>query len=211
MKKEIDLKKASNAAIEIIAKEVAEDIRNGEIVIFPTETVYGIGADALNLKAVEMIFEIKGREKSKPLPIMIGNIKDVYKIARDIPESFFSIAQKFMPGPLTVILKKKEGISDLITSGFDTIGVRMPNHNFALPMIKYFGSPIVATSANLSGDSNPKDYKETFKVKDLCHVGIDQGKSNEGVPSTIIDLSEEEPKILRQGTITLKEILDAIE
>lgn len=211
MKKEIDLRKASDVAIELVAREVAEDMRNGKIIIFPTETVYGIGADAFNLEAVERIFEIKGRDKSKPLPIMIGSISDIYKVARDIPESFFKIAEKFMPGPLTVILKKNKKLSDLITANLDSVGVRMPDHNFALPMIKHFGSAIVATSANQSGDPSPMDYKETLSIMDKCDVGINQGGTKEGVPSTIIDLTANEPRILRQGSITLDEILKVLD
>ena len=204
MKKLVDITKASGSAKKLIAKEIAEDLKAGKTVIFPTETVYGLACDVKNNKAVEKIFEIKGRDKTKPLPVMIGKIEDINLLARDIPDIFYKIADKFMPGPITVVLKKKENISDIITGGLDTIGVRMPNHLFALNLIKELGNPIIATSANLSHNPSPVNAQMAKDdIGDLVDILIDDGDCKEKTPSTIIDISTNEIKILRQGSLDL--------
>lgn len=205
----IDIKKASPEAKALIAKEVAENLKQGKCAVFPTETVYGLACDMLNDEAVNRIYEIKGRERNKPLPVMIGRTEDIYSVAKDIPYLFFEIAKKYMPGPVTVILKKKETVSDIISGGLDTVGVRMPDHFFALRMIQFLGHPIIATSANLSGKPSPKDFSEAKKdMLGKCDIFIDEGKCAEGIPSTIIDLSGEKTKILRQGNTDLSEFLE---
>ena len=211
MIKFIDIKKASNEAKILIAKEIAGDLKEGKTLVFPTETVYGLACDFQNKEAVEKIYEIKGREKSKPLPVMIGNVEDIYEIARDIPNVFFELANKYMPGPLTVVLKKNKNVSDIITGGLDTVGVRMPNHLFAINLIKYLGGPMIATSANLSGKSSPKDFETAEKdLKEKADVFVDDGPCSEGVPSTIIDLSGNEIKIIRQGELDLSDFVNKL-
>lgn len=206
--KYINITKASKEAIALIAKEVAKDLSNGKTVVFPTETVYGLACDMLNDEAVNRVYEIKGRNKNKPLPVMIGNVKDSEFVAEQIPAVFYDIAEKYMPGAVTAVLKKKESVSDLITGGLDTVGVRMPDHDLALSMIRFLGHPIIATSANLSGNPSPKDFSEALKdLKDRCDVFVDGGRCAEGVPSTIIDLSGENIKILRQGELDLNEYI----
>lgn len=204
--KYIDIKYASSEAEKLIAEETAQDLKEGRCVVFPTETVYGLACDMFNSNAVQKIYEIKGRDRTKPLPVMIGKIEDIEFVAKDIPYIFYEIAEKYMPGAVTVVLKKKDNVSDIITGGLDTVGIRMPDHPFALNMIKYFGNPIIATSANLSGHPSPKIFDTAYNdLKDLCDVFIDKGKCEDGLPSTIIDLSEEIPKILRQGNTDLSE------
>lgn len=206
MNKYIDITKASNEAKLLIGKEISLDLKEGKTLVFPTETVYGLACDMLNTKAVESIFDIKGRDHTKPLPIMIGNIDHIHYVARDIPKVFFELAEKYMPGPLTVILKKKENISDIITGGKDTVGVRMPDHFFALNMIKEVAHPIIATSANLSGKPSPINFE--MAKNDLEHkvdIFINEGDCVGGTPSTIIDLSGDKIKILRQGDLNLDE------
>lgn len=205
--KKINLEKACLDAIDLLAKEVSEDLKDGKVILIPTETVYGIACDALNDKAIERIYEIKGREKNKPLPVMIGNIEHVSLVARDIPHMFYKIARNFMPGAITVILKKNPNISDIVTGGLDTVGIRMPDHIFALNMIKYFNSPIVATSANISGNPSPVSYDEIENhIKDSCDVLVNQGYCPIGTASTVIDISTDKIKLIREGSISLKEI-----
>lgn len=204
MIKYIDITKASNKAKILIGKEIALDLKEGKTLVFPTETVYGLACDMLNNKAVESIFDIKGRDHSKPLPIMIGKIEDIHEVAREVPNVFFELAEAYMPGPLTVILKKKENISDIITGGKDTVGVRMPDHFFALNMIKELGHPIIATSANLSGKDSPTNFQMAKEdLENRVDIFIDEGNCIGGVPSTIIDLSSDKIKILRQGSLNL--------
>ena len=207
MAKYIDIKKATPEAKILIAKEVAKDLKEGKIVVFPTETVYGL-ASSLDDAAVNKIFEIKGRDKSKPLPIMIGNVKDINVVAEKIPHVFYELSNKFMPGPLTVVLKKKPSVSDIITGGLDTVGVRMPDHFFALNLIRFVGCPIIATSANLSGNPSPSDFISAQKdMIDKADVFVDDGECKNKVPSTIVDLSCEKIKILREGSLDLSEYI----
>ena len=203
MPKYIDIKNASDNAKILIAKEVAKDLKEGKIVVFPTETVYGLGS-SMDEASVQKVYEIKGRDKTKPLPIMIGNVKDIEIVADEIPFLFYELANKYMPGPLTVVLKKKPSVSDIITGGRDTVGVRMPNCLFALNLIRFAQSPIIATSANLSGKPSPKDFISAQKdMTGKADVFVDEGECEGGTPSTIIDLSGEKPIILRQGSLEL--------
>ncbi len=207
MPKYIDIRNASDNAKVLIAKEVAKDIKEGKIVVFPTETVYGL-ASSMDESNVNRIFEIKGRERTKPLPIMIGNVKDIEMVADKIPHIFYELANKYMPGPLTVVLKKKDWVSDIITGGRDTVGVRMPDHIFALNLIRFVGAPIIATSANLSGNPSPKDFLSAQKdMINKADVFVDGGECLGGTPSTIVDLLKEKPTVLRQGSIDLSEYI----
>ena len=199
----IDIKNASVDARRLVAMEVADDLRQGKLVVFPTETVYGLACDMNNSQSVERVFEIKGRDKSKPLPVMIGRRDDISSVARNIPSLFFELADKYMPGPLTVVLEKQDCVSDLVSGGLDTVGVRMPKQDFALNMINYFSGPIVATSANLSGEASPYNFEMAYeKLKDRADVFVDDGVPKGGVPSTIVNLYGK-VKILRQGDLDL--------
>ena len=201
----VNIKRASDEAKILIAKEVAKDLKEGKICVFPTETVYGLACDYANEEAVNKIFEIKGRDRTKPLPIMISNVKDINLVAREVPYAFYELANKYMPGPLTVVLKKNPNISDIITGGLDTVGVRMPNHIFALNLIRFLGGPMIATSSNLSGKPSPKNFLEAQKdMIGKVDIMVDGGDCEEGVPSTIIDLSCEPYKILRQGDLVVE-------
>lgn len=182
-------------------------LKNGGIVIFPTETVYGIGANAYNPEAVRKIYEVKNRPDEKPLCIMVSGIDEIEKYAVIENESERKIINNFMPGPITIILKKKPGVFDYISSGKDTIGIRIPDNKIVLEILKKLQLPIVAPSANISGMPSGIDLNDILKDFDSkVDVCINGGKAKIGEASTIVEIIDGKPVILRQGKITLKEI-----
>ena len=177
----------------------------GDVIAFPTETVYGIGALINQEKAILKIYQLKKRDKLKALTIHSSKISDVEKVAKDIPEDFYKLSKAFMPGPLTVILKKNKNISSSI-SPFDTIGFRVPDHPVFYQMLRHLDLPIVGTSANLSSEEDLKsggDVCKLFNGKIACV--IDAGFSQIQIPSTVISLVGE-IKILRKGSISKEDI-----
>ncbi len=188
--------------IRIAARLILE----GKLVAFPTETVYGLGADALNENAVRRIFEAKGRPADNPLIVHIADFKDLEKLAREIPEEARLLAEKFWPGPLTLVLPKREEVPAVTTGGLDTVAVRMPAHPIALALIRA-STPIAAPSANISGKPSPtlaEHVVDDFYGK--IEAIIDGGETKIGVESTVIDLSSERPTLLRPGGLPLEEI-----
>jgi len=178
--------------------EAVDTLKSGGLVIIPTETVYGIAADALNLKAVEKLAEIKKRPKDKPFALVIAQKEKVKELARNIPLAAYKLMDKFWPGPLTLILK---GINQ------PTIGLRMPNHPIALKIIAELGNPVALPSANLSGKPAPEDFAAAIKdLNGLVDFAIDSGALQLGIESTIVDLTSEAPQVTRLGAITDEEI-----
>jgi L-threonylcarbamoyladenylate synthase len=187
-------------------KKAAEIIKSGGVVAFPTETVYGLGANAYDEQAVKKIFELKGRPQDNPLIVHISKKQDVYIVAREIPEKAKVLIREFWPGPLTLVLPKNPSIPDIVTAGLDTVAVRMPDHPIALKLIRLSGVPIAAPSANISGKpsaTQPEHIKKYFGEK----VFLIEGKVKIGIESTVLDLTEDVPKILRPGAIT-KEMIE---
>ena len=187
--------------------EAGEILRNGGLVAFPTETVYGLGASAFDSDAAKKIYAAKGRPSDNPLIVHIcdkGQIKD---IAEEIPESAKKVIDNFMPGPVTIILKKKSVIPNDVTAGLNTVAIRFPLHETAQKLIKAAGVPIAAPSANLSGKPSPTKAKHV--VKDMTgriDAIIDGGECNVGVESTIVDFTGEKPVILRPGGVTYDDL-----
>jgi len=187
-------------------KKAAEIIKSGGVVAFPTETVYGLGANAYDEQAVKKIFELKGRPQDNPLIVHISKKQDVYIVAREVPEKAKVLIREFWPGPLTLVLPKNPSIPDIVTAGLDTVAVRMPDHPIALKLIRLSGVPIAAPSANISGKpsaTQPEHIKKYFGEK----VFLIEGKVKIGIESTVLDLTEDVPKILRPGAIT-KEMIE---
>jgi L-threonylcarbamoyladenylate synthase len=195
---------------ESVIKNAATSLIEGNLVAFPTETVYGLGADATNKDAVARIYQVKGRPVGHPLIVHISSIEYLDKWARDIPEYAKKLARIFWPGPMTLILPRRELAKDFITGGQDNVGVRVPSHNVALELLKEFeaqgGLGIAAPSANRFGKVSPtfaKDVEEELgeylSIKDQI---LDGGASQVGIESTIIDCTKEIPVILRPGSIT---------
>lgn len=190
----------------------AQIIKNGGLVIFPTETVYGIGTNALNSKAVKKLYEVKKRPYEKPISLLVNSIEMIENIAKDITKLEYELIKNFFPGPLTIILKKKENISNIVTANKETVGVRMPQNDIALKLIEYAGVPIATPSANISGKpsgTNMKDIMRDFEKK--VEYFIDNGSSKIGQASTIIQIIDETPYILRKGAISELEIKKVID
>ncbi len=184
-----------------------EIIRGGGVVAFPTETVYGLGASAYDDAAVKKIYEAKGRPSDNPLIVHVADVCDVETVAREIPENAKKILESFAPGPFTIILKKKDGISDTVTAGLDTVGIRIPSHPVAREFIRACGVPIAAPSANLSGKPSPTRAEHVIHdMLGRIDAIICGGDASVGVESTIIDLTADVPTILRPGGITLEEL-----
>jgi len=181
-------------------------ILEGKLVAFPTETVYGLGADALNEEAVRRIFEAKGRPADNPLIVHIADFSDLKKLARKIPREARLLAERFWPGPLTLVLPKRDEVPPVTTGGLDTVAIRMPAHEIALALIRA-STPIAAPSANISGKPSPTLAEHV--IDDFYgRIGaiIDGGETRVGVESTVIDLSSERPTLLRPGGLPLEEI-----
>lgn len=189
---------------EIRIKEAAEFIKAGGTVAFPTETVYGLGADALNAEAVEKIFKAKGRPQDNPLIIHVAS-KNIEAYAKEIPEVANRLIEKFWPGPLTIILRKKDIIPNVTSANLDSIGIRMPNNQIARKLIEFSNTTIAAPSANISGRPSPTDFQRCIEDLDgkIDYIlGGDQ--SDIGVESTIVDCTINPPMVLRPGGITLE-------
>ena len=188
-------------------EKAAELIKQGKIVVFPTETVYGIGANGLNSEAIKKLYEVKQRPLNKPITLLVSNMEMVELVAKDITEMEYKIMEKFFPGPLTIILKKKDVVPDIVTSGQDTVGVRMPRGEVAKKLVEIAGVPIAAPSANITGEpsgTNLQEIKKQFNGN--VDYFIDGGNSELGLASTIVKVVDGKPQILRQGSITLEEI-----
>lgn len=190
----------------INAKEGLDDavslIKNGELVVFPTETVYGLGANAYDAAAVKKIFEAKGRPQDNPLIVHISRVEEVKEIARDIPDVFFTLAERFMPGALTVVLPRSERIPDIVTAGGDTVAVRMPDNAFARELIAR-SFPLAAPSANRSKHVSPTSAKHVYDdLKGKVPLILDGGECGVGIESTVLDLTSGSPVILRPGAVT---------
>jgi L-threonylcarbamoyladenylate synthase len=182
-------------------------IKQGKLVSFPTETVYGLGANAFNPKAVKKIFSVKKRAQDNPLIVHIFSLKQLELLTEEISFKSKKLIEKFWPGPLTIVFKKKENVPFIVTAGLFTVAVRMPENKIALKLLKESNLPIVAPSANLSTKPSPTKAEHVindFNNKIDCI--IDGGKTNIGIESTVIDLTSKVPIILRPGKITKEEI-----
>ena len=193
-----------------IYEQAGKILREGGLVAFPTETVYGLGADALDEEASAKIYAAKGRPSDNPLIVHIADIEALYKLSCEVPDKALKLADKFWPGPLTMILKKSDIVPDSITGGLGTVAIRMPSHKVAAELIRTSGVYIAAPSANTSGKPSPT--RASHVIKDLSgkiDMIIEDDTVDIGVESTIIDLSEEVPTILRPGYIT-KEMFEEV-
>lgn len=189
----------------------SEYIRKGEVVAFPTETVYGLGANAFDEKAIKKVFKAKGRPADNPLIVHITNFNELQFIAKTIPKSAEKFINAFFPGPLTVILPKTERISSLITAGLNTVGVRMPNHPITQKFLSHCKVPVVAPSANRSGKPSPTTWqavKADLDSRISCILKSKQTKV--GLESTVVDCTGKVPLVLRAGAITLEQLRQVI-
>lgn len=189
------------------AKIAADFIKKGEVAAFPTETVYGIGANAYDEKAVRKIFKAKGRPADNPLIVHIARKKDISFLAKEITPSAKKIISEFFPGPVTVILKKNEIVPDVVTAGLDTIAIRMPASKIARELIKLSGVPIAAPSANLSGSPSPTNFIHVLRdMRNIIPCVLVGPAARYGLESTVIDCTGKYPEILRPGSVTIEQI-----
>ena len=186
-------------------RAAADIIRKGGLVAFPTETVYGLGADALNPKAVLSLFKAKKRPLDNPPIVHVENINDVHTLTEQIPPEADTLMKKFWPGPLTLIFKRSKAVPDVTVAGLDTVAIRMPNHPVALALIKESRCPIAAPSANLAGKPSPTSAQHVFTdLNGRIDAILDAGPTRIGVESTVLDLSSEPAMILRPGGTSLE-------
>jgi L-threonylcarbamoyladenylate synthase len=188
-------------------KPVAQAILEGALVAFPTETVYGLGCNPFDKGAVERLYEIKGRPKGRPLPLLVNSQRQVEVLAVEISDTARALMERFFPGPLTLILKRSEVVPDEVCAYTEKVGVRCPKHNIPLALIDACGVPLATPSANLSGHISPTDAGEVLRqLGGRIDFVIDGGRTSIGIESTVIDMTVEPPKIIRLGSITPEEI-----
>lgn len=194
--------------------EGAKILREGGLVAFPTETVYGLGADAFNEEAVLSIFKAKGRPQDNPLIVHFACVEDVKMAVKEIPEVAYKLWERFSPGPLTLVLPKSDNLPLVTTAGIQTVGIRIPNHPIALELIKKSGTGIAAPSANTSGRISPTRAMDVYEdMVGKIPLILDGGQTDVGIESTVLDLTKEVPIVLRPGGVTIEmltEVLDKV-
>lgn len=184
-------------------------LENGGAVILPTETVYGLFAQALNEDAVNRVYQLKQRPRDKAMNLNVSNLNDIYFFSQNTPFFLEKLYNRFMPGPLTIILKANEKVPFWVNSGLDTVGFRLPNHEQTLRLISETG-PLIGPSANISGNESGKKFSDIQAQFSVDLPGIEDDQALTGIDSTILDLSGQKARILRQGAISRKEIQKAI-
>lgn len=190
-------------------EEIVATLKSGELVVFPTDTLYGLGADPFNESSIKKVFIAKNRPFDMALSIAVSNERMMESVAV-LNDQARKIIRKFMPGPITIMLTKKPSIPDMLTSGANTVGIRIPDHPLAIRLIDRFG-PITATSANLHSHKDPIDA--TMPIKDLkghIQICVDCGKTKYSEPSTIVDVSDGTVEIIRKGVVSQEEIENAL-
>lgn len=196
-----------NSINEKIIEKAVSLLSRGEIIAFPTDTVYGVGGDIFSETAIDRIYRLKNRPTNKPINALISSENQLKMIVESIPADARSIIKKFWPGPLTIILKKNTEVSDKVTCSLDTIGVRMPNNRVALEIIKKFEKPLATTSANISGQPSPLTADDVYNnFQESLPIIIDSKEKALGIESTIVTFASSKPQILRIGAITKEEL-----
>lgn len=194
-----------------LINEAALVIKNGGVIAFPTQHLYGLGADAFNADAVNRVFEIKRRPYDKPLLVLIGKSYDLTRLVQQIPYSATRIMERFWPGAVTIVFKAKHILPINLTAGTERIGVRIPEHPVALALTTAVQGPITATSANITGNSGCSLISDMDPlITDKLDLIIDVGALKGGMGSTVVDVTGDSPKILRQGVVSEKDIFAAV-
>ena len=208
MENYLDLKNATDYSKLKVAGEI---IKNGGLVLFPTETVYGLGANGLDENAVKKIYKAKGRAQDNPLILHVSNFDMVSKIAKNISDIEYTLMKTFWPGPFTIILDRTEIVPDIVTAGLDTVGIRMPSGAIANKLISYAGVPIAAPSANVSGRPSGTNISDIFEeLSDKVDYIVDGGECEVGLESTVVRVVDGVPNILRPGKISPEDIKRAV-
>ena len=187
-------------------EKIKQELEKGGSVVLPTETVYGLFAKALDEKAVNHVYQLKRRPRDKALNLNVTSLADILNFSKNQPPYLQQLVEKFLPGPLTIILKANDKVPDWVNSDLTTVGFRMPNHPVTLELIREFG-PLIGPSANISGHSSGVTFKEILKDFDQEVLGVEDDAYLTGQDSTILDLSGSKARILRQGAVTREDIL----
>ena len=190
-------------------EKIKQELEKGGAVVLPTETVYGLFAKALDEKAVNHVYQIKRRPRDKALNLNVASLDDILNFSKNQPPYLQQLVEKFLPGPLTIILKANDKVPDWVNSDLTTVGFRMPSHPVTLELIREFG-PLIGPSANISGKSSGVTFRKILHDFDQEVLGLEDDVFLTGQDSTILDLSSDKVKILRQGAITREDILAKI-
>ena len=190
-------------------EKIKQELEKGGAVVLPTETVYGLFAKALDEEAVDYVYQLKRRPREKALNLNVAGLDDILNFSKNQPSYLQKLVESFLPGPLTIILEANDKVPDWVNSGLMTVGFRMPSHPVTLELIREFG-PLIGPSANLSGQSSGVSFKEILKDFGQEVLGFEDDAFLTGQDSTILDLSRDKVKILRQGSITREDILAKI-
>ncbi|MBA1334089.1 MAG: Threonylcarbamoyl-AMP synthase [Firmicutes bacterium] len=210
IKTEVVEVRSDNIDMDIVRK-AGTLLREGKLVVFPTETVYGLGANGLDEQAVKRIFEAKGRPSDNPLILHISSTGQMDRLVTRVPERAVKLMERFWPGPMTLVLEKSPLVPGAVTAGLDTVAIRMPDHPVAKAVIEHAGVPVAAPSANLSGKPSPTSARHV--VEDLMgrvDMIIDSGDVSIGVESTVVDLTSERVTVLRPGGVTLEQLREVL-
>jgi len=192
-------------------RKASKVVKNGGLVVYPTDTVYGLGCNPFSARAVKRVFKVKGERKEKPLPILASDIKFIEKIAH-INNRARKIAERHWPGPLTLVVPKKPALPNALTCGLASVGVRIPNHKVAVQLISLCDGLLVGTSANKTGEKPPKTAREANKqVGKEVDIVLDGGPTTLRQESSVIDLTSKKPKMQREGPIKLTDVLNALQ
>jgi len=192
-------------------KDAVAVLHSGGLVAFPTETVYGLGADALNAEAVRKIFEAKGRPSDNPLIVHVASLEIAWHFTTEISDKGLQLAKRFWPGPLTLVVKRKAIVPDIVTAGLNTIALRIPNHSVTLDLLKRFKGGIVGPSANISGRPSPTSAEHVYQdLRGKIDIILDAGPTTIGMESTVIDVTVDPPLILRIGGLSREDIEEEI-
>ncbi|MFH1031896.1 MAG: L-threonylcarbamoyladenylate synthase [Chloroflexota bacterium] len=197
----------STTAIKSQIEKGISILKRGGLVAFPTDTVYGLGACATLPKAVEKVYKVKNRPKTMALPVLVANESQISKFAERVPPVAWLLIRRFMPGALTIVLPKSSLIPDIVTAGGTTVAIRIPAHPVPIALIEGLGTPVIGTSANLSGKPSPLTAEGVYaQLGDNVGLIIDGGRCSGGKESTVVDVTGEAPIIMREGAISKKEI-----
>ena len=191
-------------------EEAVRSLNSGGVVVFPTDTLYGLGADVFSLAALQRIFSIKGRRTDLALPVLVAGLDQVEAVAQPMSAQAQRLAERFWPGPLTLVMRRSPDLPGLVTGGADTVAVRMPGHPVPLELARRLGRPITGTSANRSGQPDLLDLSALEnQLGNLVDHIIQTGPVPAGTASTIVNVTGDTPQLLRGGAISLEEILEA--
>jgi len=191
-------------------RKASKIVNKGGLVIYPTDTVYGLGCNPFNVVAVKRVFKVKGERINKPLPILAPDIEHIEKIAY-MNERARKIAERFWPGPLTLVVPKKPTLPSIVTCGIDSVGVRIPNHKVTTQLIMLCGKLLVGTSANKTGEKPPKTAQEAIaQLGAQVDLILDGGPTPIGQESSVLDLTSEKPRMLREGPVKLADVLKVL-